>query len=141
MNQEVKDKWLSALRSDKYKQTTGLLNHNDEGFCCLGVLCEIAVEDGVIEKVGNGSPDHIEPRPSEVIGYADQYPNGARYTQYDILPNKVKEWAGLDSQNPYVTYSHDPDDPHAVDNWPISDLNDDFKLNFKKIADVIEEQL
>lgn len=30
-------KWISALKSGKYKQTKGCL-HNKEGYCCLGVL-------------------------------------------------------------------------------------------------------
>jgi hypothetical protein len=35
-----KKKWIKALRSGNYKQTRGTLK-NDEGFCCLGVLCDI----------------------------------------------------------------------------------------------------
>ena len=41
MNKEWKTKWIAALRSGKYKQTTGKLKHED-GFCCLGVLCDIS---------------------------------------------------------------------------------------------------
>lgn len=42
MNEEIKTKWLEALRSGEYKQTTGRLrNSQEEGFCCLGVLCDI----------------------------------------------------------------------------------------------------
>ena len=32
--------WLEALRSGKYKQTKNTLR-TPEGFCCLGVLCDI----------------------------------------------------------------------------------------------------
>lgn len=39
MKTEIKDEWLIALRSGKYKQATGKLKSSD-GFCCLGVLCE-----------------------------------------------------------------------------------------------------
>lgn len=41
MDQEVKIKWIKALRSGKYKQITNKLC-DGEGFCCLGVLCEIS---------------------------------------------------------------------------------------------------
>lgn len=39
-------RWLKALRSRKYKQTTGTLRSFDEdtnkaAFCCLGVLCDV----------------------------------------------------------------------------------------------------
>lgn len=36
-------KWLKALRSGEYKQTTGTLyNPKTGGFCCLGVLQHVA---------------------------------------------------------------------------------------------------
>lgn len=34
--------WIEALRSGKYKQGTGRLRSNDDCYCCLGVLCEVA---------------------------------------------------------------------------------------------------
>lgn len=34
-------KWIAALRSGEYEQTTEVLK-NDEGFCCLGVACDIS---------------------------------------------------------------------------------------------------
>jgi hypothetical protein len=37
---EIKEKWLTALRSGKYIKTTGKLCQNDK-YCCLGVLCDI----------------------------------------------------------------------------------------------------
>lgn len=40
MTPEMKTKWVEALRSGKYKQTTGLLK-DAEGYCCLGVLASI----------------------------------------------------------------------------------------------------
>lgn len=63
---EVYHLWLDALRSGKYKQARGCLfdedsyvddsgveiynDYEDEsfagGFCCLGVLCDLAVKDG-----------------------------------------------------------------------------------------------
>jgi hypothetical protein len=43
----IQQEWVDALRSGKYKQGKGTLRRGDE-FCCLGVLCEIAVKHGVI---------------------------------------------------------------------------------------------
>ena len=40
MNQEIKAKWVAALRSGVYEQGAGALKVDDE-HCCLGVLCEI----------------------------------------------------------------------------------------------------
>jgi hypothetical protein len=34
------EKWIAALRSGKYKQARGIMK-NADGFCCLGVACEL----------------------------------------------------------------------------------------------------
>lgn len=41
MNPEIKAKWLTALRSGKYEQTTKMLHRTGNGYCCLGVLCDV----------------------------------------------------------------------------------------------------
>lgn len=41
---ENREKWLTALESGEYKQTTGQLRakeRNSYGYCCLGVLCNL----------------------------------------------------------------------------------------------------
>ena len=52
MKQEIKQQWITALRSGNYPQGRGYLRRIDddgkEGYCCLGVLCELAVNAGVI---------------------------------------------------------------------------------------------
>jgi hypothetical protein len=40
MNQEIKQEWVTGLRSGQYTQTKGTLK-NEDGYCCLGVLCDI----------------------------------------------------------------------------------------------------
>jgi len=41
MDKRVKSKWLKALRSRKYKQTTGRLRRDGNERCCLGVLADV----------------------------------------------------------------------------------------------------
>lgn len=48
MDNELKSQWVAALRSGKYKQTQGTLK-DSTGFCCLGVLREIAGHDALPE--------------------------------------------------------------------------------------------
>jgi len=45
-------KWIAALRSGKYKQTREALEDKN-GFCCLGVACKLAEEEGVVERFTN----------------------------------------------------------------------------------------
>lgn len=40
MKKTIAMKWAKALESGKYKQTVGALR-NEEGYCCLGVLCDL----------------------------------------------------------------------------------------------------
>ena len=55
MNVEVKEKWLKALRGGEFKQgRERLCDLDDNSYCCLGVLCEIAVAEGVIERTSSG---------------------------------------------------------------------------------------
>ena len=51
MDQELKAKWVTALRSGEYKQTKYKLHRKgSNNFCCLGVLCKVfgleLTEDG-----------------------------------------------------------------------------------------------
>jgi hypothetical protein len=42
MNPTVKADWLKALSSGEYKKTSGQLHNGEtDGYCCLGVLCDI----------------------------------------------------------------------------------------------------
>lgn len=41
-------KWVDALRSGKYKQTTETLQ-DANGFCCLGVACEIFIPESRLQ--------------------------------------------------------------------------------------------
>ena len=129
MNREARDLWVAALRdTDTYPQTKGAL-HNEDGYCCLGVLCEVAIKAGVDLTVTHGEN---EPGLSYYDGEAEH------------LPDAVVAWAGLDTNNPVVLVE---DEDEAVDDGVVQYerelvmLNDDFVWDFPSIADVIEAQL
>ncbi len=113
MNEEIKKEWVDALRSDKYEQSTCRLRKEDS-FCCLGVLCDL-----VKDRVG------LEWK-RESFGY---------FIGDDdlVLPTKVKDFAGLGSTNPSVLWEGRM--------YMMGHLNDNERLTFKQIADIIESQL
>lgn len=41
MKKTIKQRWIKALLSGKYKQGTGSL-YNEQRYCCLGVLCRVS---------------------------------------------------------------------------------------------------
>jgi len=76
MNKDIKRRWVAALRSGEYKQIKGALRKND-GFCCLGVLCDIYSKELNVEWEGNYIAD------------------GGGF-----LPSKVVKWAGVNDDDP-----------------------------------------
>lgn len=46
MNEELKQKWVTALRSGRYEQGQRLLRTVDDRYCCLGVLVDVADPEG-----------------------------------------------------------------------------------------------
>lgn len=82
MKPEIKAKWFAALRSGEYDKGTGALNR-DYKFCCLGVLCELAVKEGVI-------------KPPKFYGLYARYGAASRGEWNEtFLPPKVAKWAGI----------------------------------------------
>ena len=77
MNQAIKTQWIAALRSGEYAQGVDALR-TSQGFCCLGVLCDLH------SKAGLGTWDNLTY--DETIG---------------VLPEKVAEWAAL-SESPWI---------------------------------------
>ena len=45
MNARIKKLWVAALRSGKWIKGRGQLRYEDSRRCCLGVLCEVYIED------------------------------------------------------------------------------------------------
>jgi hypothetical protein len=69
-------KWVKALRSGKYKQTSGRLVR-DGKYCCLGVACDVS---GLgrwrsMDRIKPGFSEYVVPSPmgNEVEGYSLPY--------------------------------------------------------------------
>lgn len=138
MKEEVAKLWIDALRSDRFKQTEGSLHsvkeqvivmetHPDTGevlcskitpagHCCLGVLCELAIEAGV----------KVEKSMSRDNDYEELYDNKA-----GALPASVMDWAGMNTED------GDFETKDMCDK-SLAELNDAGKT-FAEIADIIEE--
>jgi hypothetical protein len=134
MDPAKKDLWVTALRSGQYLQGTGVLHRRTEGndtYCCLGVLCEVAIKAGV----ELSTSAHTGCRNDECTAC-----RGNAIHTYggfdDFLPPKIVEWAGLENGNPVTSEQFDD----LVSPATLSYLNDNGK-NFSEIADIIERDL
>lgn len=121
MNQEIKARWVAALRSGEYAQSKDCLN-NGNGFCCLGVLSDLyAREHGV---------EWIPPREGKNHYTLSNDDEGREYYPSE----RVIEWAQLPGDKGNA--------PVMVPGLrkTVAELNDSG-ATFKWIADVIEAQL
>jgi hypothetical protein len=109
--QEIKTEWLRRLRSGTIPQTRGALGRTDGSRCCLGVLCDIAVEEKVVE--------------TRVEAYTDTI----IYDSFSgVTPLTVMTWAGMASRAGNIT----------TKGTSLGDINDSG-TSFSTIADIIEE--
>lgn len=129
MDKEVKKLWIAALRSGDYKQgrealiqymnIVNLLGIPDEeqlkdaSYCCLGVLCDV-----------------YRKQKGKNLWYNSSFDESS-----GILPRSVIEWAGLTSANPSVVLFNKDVSLRKT----MAALNDDLKLTFEQIADLIEQ--
>jgi hypothetical protein len=125
MKKRVKVKWVAALRSGDYRQIKGNLHQQSgetldlrAGYCCLGVLCDLAYEAGVVRADFNTR--------SGIWSYGADTDTG-------VLPREVLDWAGLKDPDPFV--------PVGDDVASLTTVNDDYLLPFSRIADLVEEHL
>lgn len=120
MKEEIKDKWVNALRSGAYQQTEFSLKVND-CFCVLGVLCDLAVKEGVADwrEVGYDG-----------MSYGRVYNKGKDSSSSSEVLVDIQQWSGLQSSRGFLM-----NDALAP---TLSDLNDEG-TNFEVLADYIEK--
>lgn len=86
--QEIRDLWVERLESGTIKQSKGKLGLETGERCCLGVLCDIAVENGII------------PPPSVCSARELSYAGTTL-----VLADKIRDWVGLSSNNGLFNFS------------------------------------
>lgn len=119
MDSGLKKQWVDALRSGSYRQSTGYLRDDiDNGFCCLGVLCEILVEKERLERVDIGY---------NYVGSGNR--NADMRTELDL---DLRLELGLDM------LVWDGDGNRSELQARLINLNDVDKADFNKIADYLE---
>lgn len=111
VNREHVQLLVEALRSGRFKQGRSCLASSDNGevrYCCLGVACMVAQENGTDIDVID------ESEPARWISFDGEY---------SYLPESVREFYGFETRNPVLT-----------GNKVASYCNDNLKETFKQIA-------
>lgn len=139
MDKTIAKRWVDALRSGEYEQGRNrLAQQTQDGrveYCCLGVLCELAVKDGVIPP----KTPYDRVLDSGIFAYEG--------IATAMPPAAIESWAGIPDESDDSRYrvSVTPEvatqleanylDPE-YGHFP--ELNDDLGLTFDEIADLIE---
>jgi hypothetical protein len=130
VKKEIKEQWTAALESGDYAQGKSELRTAEDSYCCLGVLCDLAVQAGIAKwERRNFHGSDVQ------VWFAAPVSGDAQDSDSTFLPKFVKEWAGLDDTNPTVPDPTEPDHKSGL-----AMLNDDG-VPFTKIADRIKEHL
>lgn len=127
MNPDIKELWIDALLDGKRQQGTGTLKRVVDGvarYCCLGVLCELAEEAGVV----HSQPFFIDSESAPLTKFA------AMEDSFDyemgVLPLVVLEWAGMDNSTGRFRLSE-------AKSSSLTTLNDGG-ISFEEIAEYIK---
>lgn len=108
-NRKQLEKWIAALRSGEYKQYIGALQ-TSKGYCCLGVACRALIPKS---KLYLYTEEHEKESFLEGI-LPEQQPNAPKWLKYIN------------------------DDFYSITRKKLTVLNDEKKLTFDEIADLLE---
>lgn len=110
--------WIRALRSGEYVQGRGALR-KDDSFCCLGVVCDIAVKHGRGLWVAPPNDRTLS------IGYKDTPSSG-------VVSGMLPHWLAslLELENSALV--------QPLDMGRLAKENDSTEWTFSEIADVLE---
>jgi hypothetical protein len=132
VNKERMALGIAALRSGEFPQAAETLcKQEDDGtfaFCCLGVLTEVAIANG-LEGV-----ERIEGEDGDGWGYLCTEPDGETIFEQNDTPNLVQRWYGLGQSNPTIKDTNTGNTTQAIE------ANDDYGWDFNEIADGFEAE-
>ena len=113
------NKWIDALESGEYQQGRGKLRTKDNKFCCLGVLCDLAVKEGIL-------PEPKLEKNHYVYNSGDNL--NTQRTVFNMLPRQLTYLLHMDLAGTY-----------GGENETLWQENDTHEKSFKEIAQIIRD--
>lgn len=132
MNKQVMELWVKALRSGKYRKGRNRLctisKNGNKKWCCLGVLCDLYNEHNDPLKTEWKTDSWVDKN----VLYYKYFSGGVLLETPSILPQEVREWASISSDNGQF---------NNRTTQALTELNDctKGKRSFKRMADIIEK--
>ena len=116
LERNFKRRWVAALRSGKYKQAVSHL-YDGGGFCCLGVMC--ALRGAKLNEM-----DQVA-MPGELPNFNELFNIDSEHASFFSETGGGQAWQV----------------PYCGEMVYLSELNDDHRLSFKQIANIIERSV
>jgi hypothetical protein len=143
MTRRALDLWTTALESGEYDQGVGTLrmtyvSPEKDRFCCLGVLCDVMLKNGLEMPVKKNAEDSLKSMHSWSYGESGNF---AGLPQEVLAATGFKEYADPEYANAH-TSRYDPRyglGQVRLINWNDSSGTD--HLTFPEIAKVLREQV
>ena len=123
MDKKLKSAWVKDLRSDRRNQTQKRLRNNDNGRCCLGVLCEVS-KLGMWKRNDEGVFDYVTKDGEPIWNSAES-----------IAAPKFRKYFGLVPEQADTLTSLNDIGDYNITTGAVT------KFTFKKIADWIEKNI
>lgn len=124
VNRENVQTWVDGLLSGDYPQGVGALHLRDDGYCCLGVACEVS-------GLGRWQDFGQTPGTSKKLKY-QVTTEGPLYPAVNLLPIGVRDWLGMTGVSPAVHLD-------SGELTPLTSLND-RRTPFWEIARLITRE-
>lgn len=99
MDATLRQKWIDALRSGKFRQAQYTLKDEDGGYCCIGVLCKIQRASFAKLKKDRGTLQIAGTLPRALTGGLEAYELSALSRLNDCSGKSFAEIADYIEQN------------------------------------------
>lgn len=122
--------WIQALRSGKYQQTDSQLRRGN-GFCCLGVLCDVVNPNAWTETDSAADGTYY---------WGEKFAFAGKGEEYE-LPDEIIQLLGFHAGTGDFAQEYSDDalkDAEGCSIYSLAGLNDVLKYSFNDIADFIE---
>ena len=132
MKTDIGMKWIRELESGRYRKGEGALHAlagtkedpEQDTFCCLGVLCRMAMDDGVELSRQEIRMEEEDGGRVKRVAYDDEFGS---------LPDSVREWSGMKTDLGTLK-------PKDGTETSLADIND-VSFSFEPVATAIREHL
>lgn len=134
MDPEFKAQWLSELRSGQFVQIRSKLRDFNNGRCCLGIACDVAVAQGLGQWTGMSWDEARDEYVYSTEHSLESFEwSETKNHDSSLLPDDLAQAIGVITPDPILPFRC-----RAGYQVTLSTLNDELRMTLDQIADLID---